>query len=459
MLYEFCPNCFCPASTGVCSNCGYDQNHAKKYDAVLEPQYILNARYLIGRVLGKGGFGVTYLAKDLLENRLVAIKECMPETYSYRANDLCVYQKQDNTAAFNQCKQNFRDEISALVDLRSNQFVVNVSDFFSENNTEYFVMEYIDGVSLKVLTHSQGGKTSFENAVLILFTVGSALMEVHKQGIIHRDLSPENIMIARDGRIKLIDFGASKNYINQYSSDNESIFLKPGFAPPEQYDINGNQGPWTDVYALAATFYTVVSGKPLVDSTYRLEEDTMKTLTQLGCNVPQYVSDAVSKALSPAVEDRYKSVGDFLDDMILLAEQTVELDAGTLLLINHEKERQNKFGDNDGLYGNVKFPYVEIMTGSAAGHQIRIPDYGFISIGRSKEISDLFVDDFAEISRNHCLVGYDRSKNHFIVIDKSSNGTFYSNNQRMLYNADSFIDPNEEFYIYSSRLKVKVKLI
>lgn len=459
MLYEICPNCFCPVNTGICSNCGYDQNNAKKYDAVLPPQHILNARYLVGRVLGKGGFGVTYLAKDLLENKLVAIKECMPDNYSYRADGFYVYQKDNNTAAFNQCKQNFRDEISALFDLRYNQFVVNVSDFFSENNTEYFVMEYIDGVSLKVLTHSQGGKTSFENAVLILFTVGSALMEVHKQGIIHRDLSPENIMIARDGQIKLIDFGASKNYINQYSSDNESIFLKPGFAPPEQYDLNGNQGPWTDVYALAATFYTVLSGQPLIDSTYRLEEDTMKSLIQLGCNVPEFVSNSVSKALSPEIEERYRSVGEFLEDMSIIAEQAVQLDEGTLLLINNEKERENKFGENDGLDGNVKFPYVEIITGKSAGRQIRIPDYGFISIGRSAETSDFVVDDFTEISRNHCLVGYDRSKNHFIIIDKSSNGTFYSNNQRMLYNAESFINPNEEFYIYSSKLKVKVKLI
>lgn len=459
MLYDFCPNCFCSVQSQICHNCGYDQNNANQYDEVLPPNIILNARYLVGRVLGKGGFGVTYLAKDLIENKLVAVKECLPENFAYRDSNFYVHNIESNTAAFNQCKQNFRDEISALYDLRYNPFVVNVSDFFSENNTEYFVMEYIDGVNLKVLVHKQNGKTSFENAVLILFTVGSALMEVHKCGIIHRDISPENIMIDRDGKVKLIDFGASKNYISSYSSDNESIFLKPGFAPPEQYDLNGNQGPWTDVYALGATFYTIISGQPLIDSIYRLEEDTMKTLTQLGCDVPQYVSNAVSKALSPMIEQRYESIGEFFDDLSSLANQATKIDDGTLLLVNDEKERETRTGSLDHSQQNERYPFVEIISGKSAGKRMRIPDYGFICIGRSKEISNFVIDDYAEISRCHCLVGYDRSKNHFIVIDKSSNGTYYSNNQRMLYNAESFINPNDEFCIYSSNLRAKVILI
>jgi serine/threonine protein kinase len=457
MFYETCPNCFCDVYSDVCPNCGYDQSNAKQYEEVLSPQTILNARYLLGRVLGKGGFGVTYLAKDLVKDELVAVKECMPEYYSYR--DLAkVYPKVDNTVAFNQCKANFEDEAKALYELKGNSFVVDILNYFSENNTNYFVMEYVDGVSLKVLTHSQGGKTSVANSALVLFTVGSALMEVHKKGIIHRDISPENIMIARDGSIKLIDFGACKNYMDDSYYRNESIFLKPGFAPPEQYDVDGNQGPWTDVYALAATFYTIISGQPLIDSTFRLEEDTMKTLDDLDCGVSPYISAIVSKALQPEIEYRYSNVGDFLNDMADLIELTGRFDTDTLGVIESEKKHENKVGSNEGMKGNVLFPYVQIVSGLSAGNEVRIPDYGFISIGRDTKVADITLNDFNKISRYHCLVGYDRSNNRFIVIDKSANGTFYSNGQRMMYNAESYILPNEDFLICNNGIKVKVRL-
>lgn len=201
MFCEICPNCFNKVNTVVCPHCGYNQSKAKKFDSVLPAQTILNARYLLGKVLGKGGFGVTYLAKDLAENKIVAIKECMPEVYSYRdilSNS--IYPKNGEEVAFSQCKNNFLDEINALRILSENDFVVNVFGCFSENNTEYFVMEYIDGLSLKAIANSKSSTFSMNDAAIILFTVGSALMEVHKRGIIHRDISPENIMVARDGR-------------------------------------------------------------------------------------------------------------------------------------------------------------------------------------------------------------------------------------------------------------------
>lgn len=460
MLYDTCPNCFGAVEPdGVCAACGYDQNKARKFDGVIKPMNILNARYLTGRVLGRGGFGITYLAKDMATGRKVAIKECMPESYSYRAGDAMIFPKQEQEYAFDQCKKNFREETGALFELRNNPFVVNVSDYFSENNTEYFVMEYIDGVSVKFLTQRQNGKISLENATLILLTVGSALIEIHKKGIIHRDISPENIMVTRDGNVKLIDFGAAKYYLHSTAIDNESIFLKPGFAPPEQYSNDGKQGPWTDVYALAATFYTIVSGQPLVDSTYRLKEDNMKTLLELECDVPEFVSDAVKKALAPEVHDRYASVMDFLDDVSEISTNASQIDEGTLSLVSQQKAKEDKVGRIESLRNGVKTPCVEVVSGKHRGSQLRIPDYGFICLGRSDELSDILVDDYEEISRQHCLVGYDRSKNRFIVIDRSSNGTFFSNGRRMLYNAESFIGCNEEFFIYSSNLRIKVKLI
>lgn len=460
MYNNICPNCFgtSNAETGACENCGYDQSIVKKNNLAIPPISILNARYLIGRVLGQGGFGITYLAKDMRENRLVAIKECVPESFAYRASNLALIAKDNEQAAFKQCKMNFISETRALYRLRGNPFIVEATDYFSENNTEYFVMEYIDGVTLKYLTHKRGGLTSYENALLIFLTVGSTLMEVHRHGIIHRDISPENIMIAKDGDIKLIDFGACRDFINHRSSENDSIFLKPGFAPPEQYTNNDRQGPWTDIYALGATFYTIVSGQPLVDSTYRLEEDPMKELRDINPEIPTIVSDAVKKSMEPQIQNRYESVEKFLNDMAPAAQNADHIDSKTLSFIKDKQETPYKSFVNSQ-NESIKFPYVEVVSGKSRGKQIKIPDYGFICIGRDPNSADLAVDDLLEISRQHCLVGYDRSKNHFVIVDKSYNGTYFNNGQRMLYNAECYIEPNSRFLLYSDEVQILVKLM
>ena len=455
MVYGFCPNCFNEVSSFVCSHCGYDQHNAKQFEDVLPPETILNARYLLGRVLGKGGFGITYLSKDLATNRIVAIKECMPEVYSYRAIDNCLYPKKDCELSFSQCIECFDYEIEALKMLRQNPYVVDVLDSFSENNTVYFVMEYIDGVSLKILTNSNEGRISQSNAGLVLFTVGSALMEVHKRGIIHRDISPENIMIDRSGEIKLIDFGAAKNYYDKSYYRNESLFLKPGFAPLEQYSLDGNQGPWTDVYALAATFYTSVSGQPLVDSETRSVNDTMKPLTELDCGISKEVSDVISHALAIEVHDRYSTVSEFLDSLVNCINMNVTIDNQMLGVINQEKENENRYGDNDNHTRGLKLPSVEILSGISAGKRIAIPDFGFVSIGRESD-NRIQINDNEDISRHHALVGFDRVNKRFIVIDKSANGTFFSNNRKMMYGAESFISENDYFFICENGIKVRV---
>lgn len=459
MYYEYCPNCFSPSiQEGVCARCGYDQNIARKYDSVLPPMTVLNDKYLIGRVLGRGGFGVTYIGKNMATGGTVAIKECMPEKYCERgADSFNLVSKDECESAFLQCKEKLREEIAALYSLRRNRFVVNIYDYFSENNTEYFVMEYINGVTLKFLTQKAGGKTSLENATHILFTIGSALMSVHEHGIIHRDISPENIMIAERGEIKLIDFGASKK-INSFRNDVNAVFVKPGFAPPEQYDSNGDQGPWTDIYALAATFYTIISGQPLIDSLYRQENDSMKPLSMLDCGVPNYVSDAISKAMALDYMNRYSSIDELFDDIANFAESASQIDDSTLSIVKEQRAHESRVGKGESVYSGIKYPYVEVMSGEFAGEKTRIPDYGFVSLGRAGGEADLAVGSFAMLSRIHCLVGYDRSKDRFIVIDKSSNGTYYSNNNRMLANAESYIKPNEEFFICTSSTRIRVVL-
>lgn len=454
MAYSICPNCFSDIDSTVCPYCGYDQANAKQYEDALGST-VLNARYLTGRVLGKGGFGITYLAKDLISGNMVAIKECLPESFSYRDSMDRITHKVENTEAFLNCKKNFDDEIRTLYDLRSNIFVVDVLDYFTENNTEYFVMEYVDGISLKVLVNSQNGITSIDNASSVMFTIGSALMEVHKKGYIHCDISPENIMISRNGDVKLIDFGAAKYYLSNTQDDSGAIFLKPGFAPPEQYNFEPNKGPWTDVYALAATFYTIVSGAPMIPADMRVDNDAVKPLVYMDCGVSQRLSDIVAKGLALDIHDRYSNVGDFLLDLAENLDGSTQFDTDTLSIIESHKRKEQQYG----AFEDTSTPYVQILSGNSAGKQVKIPDSGFLKIGRSGAITDVTLDDFTDISRYHCLVGYDQSKNHFIIIDKSHNGTFFSNNQRMMLNGESYIAPDEYFYVCENGIKIKVMLV
>ncbi|MGN1194420.1 MAG: serine/threonine protein kinase, partial [Acutalibacteraceae bacterium] len=302
MLSMLCPNCFCETNSGICPNCNYNQNNARVYSNALPAFSVLNNRYKIGRVLGRGGFGITYVAIDLVTNEIVAIKECVPDAYSVRKGAF-LNPKPNCTEQFNSCIRCFLDEKDALMALKNNPGVVNYIDSFSENNTEYFVMEFINGVTLKYLITKNGGILPFGNSIYIFLMIGSVLMDVHRNGILHRDISPENIMISSDGSIKLIDFGAVKNYFNPRRDD--AVFLKPGFAPPEQYSVDGNQGPWTDIYALGATFYTIVSGQPLIDSKTRSERDTIKPLSELECGISEDLSEIIEKSMALEVSDRY----------------------------------------------------------------------------------------------------------------------------------------------------------
>lgn len=467
MIYQICPNCFYEnVVNGVCNHCGYDQTRAAKFEGVLNPMEIVgDGRYLVGRVLGKGGFGVTYLANDLSRAEIngkpmtVALKECMPEHYAYRAENGSIINNEGKEAEFSQCKDNFREEIGALTTLLDNPFVVDVYESFTDrrNNNEYFVMEYIDGVTVKKITVSNEGMISVKSAAQIIFTIGSALMDVHKKNIIHRDISPENIMFGVDGRIILIDFGAARDFTNNLESQNGSIFLKPGFAPPEQYKSDGNQGPWTDVYALAATFYTIVSGQPLIDSESRLQNDTMKPLAQLGVNIPRSVSDAVQKALAPEVADRYPNVTAFLGDMEDLLDFINDQDDNTMNKVRSERQRENIYGEDERTNG-IKLPRVRIMSGIHKGTEVVIPDYCLINVGRDAQSCNLVVDDCLEISRKHCLVGYDIARGNFVVRDISSNGTYDSRYRRIPRGSGIPLKSGEEFYLYNTNYKLKVYL-
>ncbi|MBQ8502749.1 MAG: serine/threonine protein kinase [Clostridia bacterium] len=266
-----CPHCFKNKNnTPSCPNCGYITGNEKHTD-VIKPFTVMENRYLMGNVLGRGGFGVTYVAYDKFAEKICAIKEYMPQEYAVRDENTNYIKPTNQKSAeiFNHGKMRFIDEAKILYKLEKTYAVVKFLGLFEANNTAYLVMEYLDGVNLKRLVNSYGGKIPIPLANEVLVTVASTMMEIHKYGILHRDITPENIYITREGAVKLIDFGAARNYLTA-QNNGMSVFLKPGFAPPEQYSSKGEQGKYTDVYAVAAVYYNIVSGKKIPDALYRV---------------------------------------------------------------------------------------------------------------------------------------------------------------------------------------------
>lgn len=452
-----CPNCFTETNSNICDNCNYNTKAENQIQKALPYFTVLNSRYQIGRVLGKGGFGITYIAKDLYTNQIVAVKECVPDAYVSRKGKYLIANP-NSSQEFDECIRCFNNEKATLKMLSGTPGVVGFIDEFSENNTEYFVMEFIEGVTLKRLTTKNGGTIPFGSSMYIFLLVGSILMSIHSSGVIHRDISPENIMISSSGDIVIIDFGAAKNRFSSYVD--KTAFLKHGFAPPEQYEINGKHGEWTDIYALGATFYTIVSGQPLIDSQVRKEGDTMRSLYQLDCGMPKDLSDFIDKALALNIYDRYNSVVDFFEDMERYSSYADDgIDSSLMQIVNmYHISEVRKTNTGRSVYSSVLNPCVQVLSGFSADTKIKIPEYGFISIGKDPSVVDLALVDSNCISKRHCIVGYDRSKNRFIVIDRSTNGTLFSNGVRMIIDAETYLEPGEEFYILDESIRLRVTL-
>ena len=309
---KLCFGCFRDHDgSGACPHCGYDLSKAKHPFVALPIGTILNGRYLTGRVLGVGGFGVTYLAFDMTLEINVAIKEYLPSGIALRDSDryTMTVSAPEEQAKFDTGATKFLDEARLLAKLRDVPNIVTVQDYFRENNTAYFVMEYIEGVDLMKYAQSKGGKLPFQEALYLLLPVIDSLAHVHAHNLLHRDISPDNIVVMKNGSTRLLDFGAARLAVDTEKS--KSIILKHGFAPEEQYRKHGNQGPWSDEYALAATMYLIITGVMPPDAIERVHEDTLVPPIQLGVDMPQYANDALMKALSVSASGRFPDMASF----------------------------------------------------------------------------------------------------------------------------------------------------
>ena len=286
---------------------------------------ILLGRYITGRVLGKGGFGVTYLAYDSKEDKRVAVKEFLPDALTHRnTGDTVVSTYQgEKEEAFKKGAERFYEEARTVSRFNGHPTIVAVQEFFYENDTAYYVMEYLEGMDLKHYIAQNGGRLGEQRTLEILRPLVDALIVVHSVGILHRDISPDNVYITTDGSTKLLDFGAARQVMGE-ASKSLSVVLKQGFAPLEQYQSRGKQGPWTDVYALGATAYYCLAGHvPL---------SAMDRMSTPGLDVPcsDYLRQVLEKAMAIQARQRYQTMAElkaalFPDSVVTLKEAAPEI--------------------------------------------------------------------------------------------------------------------------------------
>ena len=297
----------------ACEYCGFDSINYQPNNHWLPLNTILNGKYLVGKVLGEGGFGITYIAIDLNLNMPVAIKEYYPNGFVSRDttmlnNNVTKYQG-EKLEFFEKGLDRFLTEARSIAQFYQTSGIAKVIDFFKENDTAYIVMEYVDGITLKQYLKDKGGKLDIDTVLSLIKPVITSLEEVHKAGLIHRDIRQDNIMINSKGYLKLHDFGAARKYED---SENKSlsIMLKPGYAPEEQYRTRGTQGPFTDVYALCATMYKMITGKTPPESLERRAEDTIVWPSAMGINIPENLESVLKKGMEILSKDRIQDMSE-----------------------------------------------------------------------------------------------------------------------------------------------------
>lgn len=309
---NLCDFCFEPIGPGnVCSKCGLSHETYQAEAGLLMPGTNLLGKYIIGRVLGRGGFGATYLAYSSERDEVVAIKEYYPTGIANRAKgeDKISIVSDDKRRVFEKGANRFFEEAKTISKFNTNKNVVSVYEFFYANDTVYYAMEYLEGIDLKGYIRKKGGKLSEAEAIKIMKGICDALVTVHSTQTLHRDISPDNIFICTNGDVKLIDFGAAKQVIGD-AQQVYSVVVKQGFAPAEQYKTNGKQGVWTDIYAVGASIYYAVTGRIPTDAMNRVEnpEITFDSSLQLS---PQF-ENIIKKCLQSKPEDRYQSAIELL---------------------------------------------------------------------------------------------------------------------------------------------------
>ncbi len=317
---DLCMGCMEPRSGApICPACGYHEGNGPENPVHLPPRTVLKDYYIIGRALGHGGFGIAYLAWDANLQMKIAVKEFFPGDYATRGVDRSTVTPYsgDSRENFEYGLTKFLEEGRAVARFNDHPGIVPMLNFFRDNGTGYLVMQYVPGMSLKqYLELKEGRRISWDEAIAIAMPVMDTLRTVHEVGLLHRDISPDNIYISNTKRVKLLDFGAARLALGDRSKS-LSVILKAGYAPFEQYQTKGKQGPWTDVYALAATIYRATTGRIQPEAPSRIAgADELDLPRALGVAMSESAEAALLRALAVDPQQRFQSVREFQDALL-----------------------------------------------------------------------------------------------------------------------------------------------
>ena len=368
-----------------------------KYPLALPEGSVLAGQYVIKKVLGQGGFGITYKATDHKTGGFVAVKEYFPDSMATRTKSIVTPFTGERSEYFSYGKECFLKEAETLAQFIGNPNIVRIFSYFEENGTAYFVMEYIEGTSFDEFIKNHGGKISWNDTSRILVPIMDALGAVHSKGIVHRDVAPDNIYITSNGTVKLLDFGAARYSLGDKSRSLD-VVLKHGYAPKEQYTRHGKQGPFTDVYALGATFYFALTGKRPPDSIDRIDDEELIPPSSLGVKIPSEAEEAILTALNFQPANRFQTMDAFKNAMLGFgadspesdaASKTVSSNAGISQVINSVEQRS--FTESD--FGSSSQNIVKNTPYDGSGMQNSIQNNSF---GASNDIQR----ENPEISRN-----------------------------------------------------------
>lgn len=291
--------------------CGFDCGEEMPSTA-LTAGSVLSDRYVIGKRIGSGGFGITYLAYDTDEEKTVAIKEYYPKNVVIRGADNVSIEPLTSLqeAEFSKGRERFENEAKILSQLREGTDVIKIFDTFRQNGTTYYVMEYVHGTTVSEYT-AKKGKFSEGQALYTALHIASAFRCIHSRNIIHRDLSPENIMITIDGKVKLVDFGNARPFIDGENS--MTVALKHGYAPLEQYQHHGNHGPWTDIYSLGTVLYYALTLATPDDPMTRLDDD--RDFQSGLAGIAPELGKIINKMAAVRISERYPDSDKLLSDL------------------------------------------------------------------------------------------------------------------------------------------------
>jgi len=333
-----CYNCM--KDKGESSICPYCQSQEVKNDKLcLQPGNILNGRYIIGKALARGGFGIVYVAFDQKMDRKIAIKEYLPSKSGSRnpVTGTVVSYSGGFIEEYEKGLKRFIEEAQKLAKYNHIPSITDIYDVFSANNTAYIVMELLEGQTVKELLKEKGGKIPYDEAIEIILPVLDGLEEVHKDNVIHRDISPDNIFITNNGEIKLLDFGASRYAATGYSKSLTDI-VKPGYSPIEQYSTRGNQGPWSDIYGICSTLYRMITGVVPQASIERKSHDKLQDPSKIkGVEIDLNAEITIMNGLIIDEENRpYRNIASFRDELFGVIE------AKRIKIITAEKKHKRR---------------------------------------------------------------------------------------------------------------------